>query len=175
MGSSKRVASVSLAAAAALLGFAYPVFGEAWGTPPQHRPGAAQLLEVPVSGNPIVPRARPPIENPYAKAPDTIVQGRKLFDSMNCSGCHAPLGGGGMGPPLSDREWIYGGEPAAIYLSIAQGRPNGMPAWSLALPPQSIWQLVAYIQTLGETPAPASRPPEKAARPVPQRARGSQR
>jgi cytochrome c oxidase cbb3-type subunit 3 len=175
MGSIKRVASLSLVAAAASWGFAYPVFGEAWGTRLQHRPGAAQLLEVPISGNPIVPRASPPIENPYAKTPDSIVQGRKLFDSMNCSGCHAPLGGGGMGPPLSDAEWIYGGDPASIYLSIAQGRPNGMPAWNRALPPQSIWQLVTYIQTLGETPAPTAGPAEKPARSAPKGTRGSQR
>jgi len=175
MGSIKRVASLSLTAAAASLGFASPLFGQAWGTKLPHRPGATQLLEVPISGNPISPRAALAIENPYADDPNAVVQGRKLFDSMNCSGCHAALGGGGMGPPLSDREWIYGGEPAAIYLSIVQGRPNGMPAWGRALPPQSIWQLVAYIRTLGEAPAPASGPREEAARPVPHRARGPRR
>ncbi|HYE33817.1 c-type cytochrome [Methylocaldum sp.] len=171
----KRVISLSLVAAAASLGSAFPVFGQAWETRPQHRPSATQLLEVPISGNPIISRTKPVIENPYAGDPNAIVQGRKLFDSMNCSGCHAPLGGGGMGPPLSDAEWIYGGESAAIYLSIVQGRPNGMPAWSRALPPQSIWQLVAYIRTLGEPPAPASGPPARPAGPVPHRERGSQR
>src|SRR5947209_227213 len=32
-------------------------------------------------------------------------EGQILFEQMNCSGCHAN-GGGGMGPPLMDDEWI---------------------------------------------------------------------
>ena len=174
MGSLKRLALLSSAAAAASTAV-FPAFGQEWGTRPLHRPGAAQLLEVPISGNPIVPRREPAIENPYVNDTGAIVQGRKLFESLNCSGCHAPLGGGGMGPPLSDHDWIYGGEPAAIYLSIAQGRPNGMPAWSRALPPQSIWQLVTYIRTLGGASAPDAGSEEKPAYSESGRGRGSRR
>jgi cytochrome c oxidase cbb3-type subunit 3 len=157
----KRAAALSLAAATVF------VPGQSLAAGPQNRPGAAQLLEVPVSGNPIGGQPPPDIRNPYAADKNSIVQGKKLFDSMNCSGCHAPLGGGGMGPPLSDKEWIYGGQPASIYLSIVQGRPNGMPAWGRSLPPESIWNLVAYIETLGRAPAPSSGTPEKPAHPVP--------
>ena len=62
---------------------------------------------------------------------------------MNCNGCHAPHGAGGMGPPLSDAEWIYGSEPAQIFLTVVQGRPNGMPSFAQALPEDDIWKLVA--------------------------------
>lgn len=127
-------------------------------------PSAEQLLEVPVSGNPVSKLERPTIPNPYAGDISAIAQGRALFDAMNCSGCHAAEGGGGMGPPLSDGQWIYGGQPADIYLTIAQGWPNGMPAWGEALPPQAIWELVAYIQTLGASvPAIDQRPAESGA------------
>jgi cytochrome c oxidase cbb3-type subunit 3 len=129
------------------------------------RPSAALLLEVPISGNPVGNPPVPDIRNPYAGDAGAVVQGEKLFNGLNCSGCHAPLGGGGMGPPLSDRAWIYGSAPAAIYLSIVQGRPNGMPAWGRSLPPESLWQLVAYIETLSRAPAPAAGPPEPPARP----------
>src|ERR1043165_6725686 len=37
-----------------------------------------------------------------------IAQGQRLYGWMNCGGCHAH-GGGGMGPPLMDDEWRYGG------------------------------------------------------------------
>lgn len=153
--------AVALSLAAATL----PGSVLAAGPPPA--PGAAQLLEVPVSGNPIGDRPPPPIENPYRGDQNAIVQGEKLFRDLNCNGCHAPLGGGGMGPPLSDREWIYGGTPAAIYLSIQQGRPNGMPAWGRRLPPESLWNLVAYVQTLSEAPPPPSGTPEPPAHPGP--------
>lgn len=53
-----------------------------------------------------------------------------------------------MGPALSDNQWIYGGKPAQIYLSIMQGRPKGMPAWGGTLSSQAIWSLVAYVETL---------------------------
>jgi cytochrome c oxidase cbb3-type subunit 3 len=82
-----------------------------------------------------------------------------LFDAMNCVGCHAAEGGGGMGPPLSDNLWIYGSEPAQIYLTILQGRPNGMPSFAKALPPDAIWQLVSYVRTLSKSPgSPVNAP-----------------
>jgi cytochrome c oxidase cbb3-type subunit 3 len=71
--------------------------------------------------------------------------------SMNCAGCHGYDAKGGMGPNLTDTYWRYGGTPERIYESILNGRPKGMPAWGLALPPQHIWQLVAFIQSLGGT------------------------
>ena len=68
---------------------------------------------------------------------------------MNCAGCHGYDANGGMGPNLTDTYWRYGGSPAAIFKSIYEGRPQGMPAWNPALPPDEIWKLVAYIQSLG--------------------------
>jgi mono/diheme cytochrome c family protein len=95
-------------------------------------------------------RVDPRIDNPYAGDEEAVAAGERHFAAFNCAGCHAPLGGGGMGPPLSDRKWIYGGDPAQIYLSIMHGRPDGMPAWSSMLPKRTVWELVAYIDTLDE-------------------------
>jgi cytochrome c oxidase cbb3-type subunit 3 len=98
------------------------------------------------------------LRNPYEGDDDAIAEGEMFFNNFNCSGCHAALGGGGMGPPLSDTLWIYGGEPGNVYLSILQGRPNGMPAWH-QLPPEVIWKLVAYIHSLPERAAQVSTAP----------------
>jgi cytochrome c oxidase cbb3-type subunit 3 len=95
-------------------------------------------------------RVDPGIENPYAGDAAAIAAGQRHFAAFNCAGCHAPLGGGGMGPPLSDGRWIYGGEPAQIYLSIVHGRAQGMPAFGSMLPGKTVWELVAYIETLSE-------------------------
>ena len=59
-----------------------------------------------------------------------------------------------MGPDLTDSEWRYGGLPIQVYKTIRDGRPQGMPAWGVALPPGDIWKLVAYIQSLGGTVSP---------------------
>lgn len=92
----------------------------------------------------------PNIENPYAGDQEAIANGERHFEAFNCAGCHAPLGGGGMGPPLSDEKWIYGERPAQVFLSIMHGRPEGMPAWSGMLPEKTVWEIVAYIDTLDE-------------------------
>jgi cytochrome c oxidase cbb3-type subunit 3 len=63
-----------------------------------------------------------------------------------------------MGPSLRDAVWIYGGDDAHIYASIAQGRANGMPTWGAKIPEQEIWQLVAYIKSLRTPDEP--EPPE---------------
>src|SRR5215203_5341643 len=74
---------------------------------------------------------------------------------LNCVGCHAH-GGGGMGPPLIDSRWIYGSEPENIFATIMQGRPNGMPAFRGRIPQQQVWQIVAYVRSIGGlTPADA--------------------
>ena len=79
-------------------------------------------------------------------------EGKRLFNWMNCSGCHSN-GGGGMGPPLMDDIWIYGYEPEQIYHTIVEGRPNGMPSFRDRLTNQQVWELVAYVRSLsGLTP-----------------------
>jgi cytochrome c oxidase cbb3-type subunit 3 len=93
-------------------------------------------------------RIHPALKNPFEGDAAAPVAGRKLFVSFNCSGCHGGRAGGGMGPSLRDEDWIYGSEPADIFDSIAEGRAHGMPAWGVLLPPQYIWQLVSYIDTL---------------------------
>ena len=77
----------------------------------------------------------------------SIAQGQQLYIWMNCVGCHSH-GGGGMGPPLMDEEWRYGGRIDQIAASIKEGRPSGMPAWNGRLTEQQIWQLAAYVRTL---------------------------
>ena len=114
-----------------------------------------KLLRVPVSG--IYPGGNgrglnPDMQNPLKDDPDAAARGMKDFDNFNCSGCHMGNGGGGMGPALSNHVWIYRDSPANIYLSIAQGRSAGMPAFGAMLPDRTIWELVAYIQNLSDDP-----------------------
>ena len=97
-----------------------------------------------------------PASNPLAGDAQSLIDGRTLFVRFNCSGCHGGRGGGGMGPSLRNQRWRYGGHDSDIFDSIAQGRGQGMPAWGTKLPEQQIWQLVAYIQSLGTANEPAA-------------------
>ena len=94
------------------------------------------------------------IANPLGNSPQVVAEGKELFIRMNCAGCHGYGGGGGMGPKLTDSYWRYGGTPAAIYKTLYEGRPQGMPAWGRALPPATLWKLTAYVWSLGGGIAP---------------------
>ena len=102
---------------------------------------------------PGVPQDTTHVRNLYEGNAYAVSEGQRLFNWYNCSGCHAN-GGGGMGPPLMDDEWIYGSGPEQIYTTIVQGRPNGMPSFAGKVPAQQVWQLVAYVRSLsGLNPA----------------------
>lgn len=85
--------------------------------------------------------------NGFEENAPAVSEGKRLFSAMNCVGCHAN-GGGGMGPSLIDKRWIYGNAPEQIFATIAQGRPNGMPAFGEKLTTQQIWQLAAYVRSM---------------------------
>ena len=88
-----------------------------------------------------------------------IGEGQRLYGWMNCVGCHFH-GGGGIGPPLMDDQWIYGGNMEQIVQTIVLGRPNGMPSFRGKLTEQQVWQLAAYVHAMaGKVPkdAPPSR------------------
>jgi cytochrome c oxidase cbb3-type subunit 3 len=87
------------------------------------------------------------VDDPYDDNAYALAQGKRLFHWYNCVGCHAE-GGGGSGPALMDDVWIYGSDPANIFATIVQGRPNGMPAFGGRIPEKEVWELVAYVRSL---------------------------
>jgi cytochrome c oxidase cbb3-type subunit 3 len=89
----------------------------------------------------------PPASNMYEESAYSVSEGQKLYENYNCVGCHAH-GGGGIGPPLMDRNWIYGSEPGNIFATIMQGRPNGMPAFRNRIPEYQAWEIAAYVRSM---------------------------
>ncbi len=96
-----------------------------------------------------------PITNPWGSDKAALAQGRYLYNSFNCAGCHGEAGGGGIGPPLADDRWIYGGTDASIYATVLQGRPNGMPAFGPQLTGEPLWKLAAYVRSLSAEHRPS--------------------
>jgi len=124
---------------------------------------AAEGLAPPI-GTPVGPIPGPPgptvsRDNPYGQQAVPLAEGRQLFASYNCAGCHGDHAGGGMGPSLRDEDWIYGGTSMQVYNSIAEGRAHGMPAWGTKVPDTQIWKLVGYIQSLRTEREP--QPPQE--------------
>jgi cytochrome c oxidase cbb3-type subunit 3 len=130
--------------------------GAAGKAAPSSQPPAlnSRLLGVPLVNN--VPGGVKPsaIANPVAQDPAAAERGMRYFLSFNCVGCHAPNGGGGMGPALSNKAFKYGADPAHLFLVISHGAPLGMPAWGNVLPENVIWDLVAYVESISNEPDP---------------------
>jgi cytochrome c oxidase cbb3-type subunit III len=83
-----------------------------------------------------------------AKNPEALAIGQKLFLN-NCAQCHASDGGGSRGfPNLTDLEWLWGGTPAAIKTSIADGRLGVMPPWGQVLGEQGVKDVAHYVLSL---------------------------
>jgi cytochrome c oxidase cbb3-type subunit 3 len=107
--------------------------------PVEHRSGTAEKYE----------------ENAYH-----ISQGQRLYTWFNCNGCHAN-GGGDSGPPLMDDRWIYGGQIENIVQTIREGRPNGMPSFRGKVPDEQIWEIAAYVRSMGRNVPKAAAPGRK--------------
>ncbi len=88
------------------------------------------------------------LQNPFKRDPKSVAQGAKLFGAFNCDGCHGGGAVGFIGPSLADGRWGYGSADGEMFHSIYYGRPRGMPAFGGILPPDAIWKLVTYLQSL---------------------------
>ena len=95
-------------------------------------------------------RSRPfaKLVNPFEGNASAVADGGKLFVAYNCADCHGAGGSGAMGPSLQDGRWRFGGSAGAVFQSIYEGRPEGMPSWGGRISDDDIWKLVAYVRTL---------------------------
>ena len=57
-----------------------------------------------------------------------LAKGKQVFEA-NCVACHASNGGGGIGPNLTDKNWIYNGDIKGVFHTVSEGANNGMAAW----------------------------------------------
>ncbi len=122
--------------------------------PPTATAGSAVSTGEPLQAGVATPE--PAVINAYESNAYAISEGKRLYNNWNCVGCHAH-GGGGMGPPLMDAEWIYGSDPENVVATIIEGRPNGMPSFRNRISNQQLWQLAAYVRSMaGLAPKAAS-------------------
>jgi cytochrome c oxidase cbb3-type subunit 3 len=83
-----------------------------------------------------------------SRNPEALAVGQKLFLN-NCAQCHASDGGGSRGfPNLTDRDWLWGGEPKLIEATIAHGRTGVMPPFGQALGEDKVKDVASYVISL---------------------------
>ena len=78
-----------------------------------------------------------------------IVAGQAVF-AGKCVACHLADATGGIGPDLTDAEWIHGGTLAEITNTVTVGVPaKGMLAWGPVIGDEEVRQVSAYVHSLG--------------------------
>jgi mono/diheme cytochrome c family protein len=91
-------------------------------------------------------------EEPQLTDPGLIEAGRQRFDQA-CTYCHGKEGAGGKTKSFKGRQDL---DAHAVFDTISNGRKRGaniMPPWKNALSETQIWELTAYILSLGNAPA----------------------
>lgn len=76
-----------------------------------------------------------------------VTSGRKTFLTQ-CVSCHGVELKGGIGPNLTDKDWIHGGRPSELINTITTGvLAKGMPAWGPVLGRARIAEVASYIMS----------------------------
>lgn len=96
---------------------------------------------------------------------DAMATGDRLFMN-NCAQCHGSDARGSLGfPDLTDAHWSWGGTPAQILQTIADGRIGNMPPMAAAVGDENDVRNVAnYVLSLSGAPHDAERAKEGAAK-----------
>ena len=111
------------------------------------------------------------LKSPYAEFASVAKQGRKIYFSHDCGGCHGGGGGGGMAAPLTNEVWIYGDDDDTLFRLITLGTGSLSPGDSFQkqgfvrkgsenvvgpMPPygeiinteDDIWKIIAWIRLI---------------------------
>lgn len=103
------------------------------------------------------------VKNPDTDNAEMIAQGKDLFVSKACSGCHGAGGGGGMCPPVINDTWVYGSDDTTLFNLVKLGSAGlqakgysrvghenvvgDMPPFAGVVTDEELWKLLAYVRS----------------------------
>lgn len=105
------------------------------------------------------------LKNPFTDNAEAIEEGKKLYLSYSCNGCHGGGGGGGMCPPLTNERFVYGSDDDTLFRLITLGTDGLQEAGysrvqkemvTGPMPPykdlidsdEKLWKIIAFIRSV---------------------------
>ncbi|MGQ3002165.1 MAG: cytochrome-c oxidase, cbb3-type subunit III [Hydrogenophaga sp.] len=136
-------------------GLLYPTFGKyqgllGWSSDGQHK---AEVAKVEKAIAPIYAQFNGMTPQQLAGDASAMAIGERLFMN-NCAQCHGSDARGARSfPNLTDRDWLWGGEPEAIKATITQGRNGVMPPMAAAVgTPDDVRNVAHFVLSLSGSP-----------------------
>jgi len=136
-------------------GALYPTFGTfqgklGWSSTGQHQ---AEVQKMQEAIAPLYARFDGMPPEKLAGDAQAMAIGERLFMN-NCAQCHGSDARGSKGfPNLTNTEWLWGGEPAAIKTTITEGRVGMMPPMAAAVGgADDVTNLAHYVMSLSGSP-----------------------
>ncbi|MGE0350331.1 cytochrome-c oxidase, cbb3-type subunit III [Hydrogenophaga sp.] len=136
-------------------GVLYPTFGKypgvlGWSSNGQHQTEVA-AMEKAIA--PIYAKFQDMQPQELAANAQAMAIGERLFMN-NCAQCHGSDARGARSfPNLTDGDWLWGGEPAAIKTTITEGRTGVMPPMAAAVgSPEDVRNVAHYVLSLSGSP-----------------------
>lgn len=81
------------------------------------------------------------------RATEHIARGKQVY-AASCAACHGENARGSVGPDLTASRYKFGKSRAEIVISIAEGRPGGMPGFKGQLSQEQIEGVTEYVLSL---------------------------
>lgn len=89
-----------------------------------------------------------------------ISKGKGIFEKK-CVACHGKQGEGVIGPNLTDKYWLHGGDIASVFKIVKYGKAEkGMQAWKDELNPIEMQQVSSYIKSIAGTAVGMGKAPQ---------------
>ncbi|WP_019520066.1 cytochrome-c oxidase, cbb3-type subunit III [Faucicola boevrei] len=89
-----------------------------------------------------------PAVQKLSQDPQAVKIGQRLF-LQNCSVCHGSQAHGAAGyPNLTDNDWLYGGTPDKLVLTLHNGRIGAMPEWKTQIGEEGVRAAAEYVLSL---------------------------
>jgi mono/diheme cytochrome c family protein len=118
------------------------------------------------SSSPAPAKAAPPKTAVPSKAPAgdsasnaTAAQGKSIFDSQGCNGCHGESGVGGSGPALTHTSSQYPPSQLTAVLKAPTAQMKAAGMVPLSINAADMEALVSYVSSLGGTSVASAAPP----------------
>jgi len=98
------------------------------------------------------------IKNPAAATPESVAEGKRLYQRF-CASCHGANAEGGAGndlipaaPDLTDKEWKHGSTDGEIFSAIKNGVPPemNMIPFGDQMKDTDIWNVVNFLRSVAK-------------------------